>query len=391
MSKITSDRHFLPKFDQTLKDGRYTILRKLGEGVTASTWLVRDSIPEKYVAAKILTLEASREPGPVRERDFLRAISERAETSDAEGFDHLPALYDNFTIAVDGDVHGHLCLLQTLYSTSVSALRRSAPTKSLPVYMVRSIIYMTLQALKSLHSLRIVHTDVKLDNVLFSNARFSVDKDLDDYLAAQPAEMDSETGVAKAQPLPHSWGHDTNAHEAEKMTIALIDYGHGEWADKEPEAEGFCALALRPPEILLSSGFGTAVDIWAVGCLTFELMVGRWLFNPEDGGEDWSLEEDHLAKMMELTGQTRFPQPVLDRARLSEKYFDNKGNLLHIPELIPVPIEQAMSNYAIPGLTEEDINEGADFIRACLHLDHTQRKSAEELLKHPFAMKAFSC
>lgn len=36
--------HYQPRFGQTLKDGRYTVLRKLGEGITASTWLLQDSM-----------------------------------------------------------------------------------------------------------------------------------------------------------------------------------------------------------------------------------------------------------------------------------------------------------------------------------------------------------
>ena len=35
----------------------------------------------------------------------------------------------------------------------------------------------------------------------------------------------------------------------------------------------------------------------------FELLVGRSLSNPEDGGEDWRFEDDHLAKILELTGE----------------------------------------------------------------------------------------
>ena len=54
-------------------------------------------------------------------------------------------------------------------------------------------------------------------------------------------------------------------------------------------------------------------------------MVGRWLFHPEDGGEDWSIVDDHLAKMMELTGQLAFPKDVLDRAKRRDGYFDAHG------------------------------------------------------------------
>ena len=52
-------------------------------------------------------------------------------------------------------------------------------------------------------------------------------------------------------------------------------------------------------------------------------MVGRWLFDPEEG-EDWKLEDDHLAKMMEITGQA-FPAGMLERANLRKEYFDDAG------------------------------------------------------------------
>ncbi|KAF7289361.1 Kinase-like protein [Mycena indigotica] len=383
--RVMASTHYNPQLGATLKNERYTLLRKLGEGITAVSWLVRDSTAtgstKKYFAAKILSAEATAEPnGPAREREFLQSINDYADkVDDDEGLGYLPALFDSFN---EGP---HLCLILSLYSTSVSALRRSAPTKCLPVYMVRSIIYMTLHALGVLHNLEIVHTDVKLDNILFSNDRFFLDANLDKYLQQYPVQLSNP----EPQPIPHSWTYDTSAFEAEKMTVSLIDYGHAEWSEGTPLGENFCPLSLRPPEVLLSSGFGTAIDIWSVGCLTFELLVGRWLFHPEDGGDDWTIEEDHLAKMQELTGQ-RFSADVLVRAKKGAEYFDSQGALVRIPELIPVSIEQAMQNYNISGLAEEDIKESADFIRACLQLDHTKRPTAGELLKHSFAMKAWN-
>lgn len=56
--------------------------------------------------------------------------------------------------------------------------------------------------------------------------------------------------------------------------------------------------------------------------------MGRWLFHPE-GGEEWTLEDDHLAKIMELTGQA-FPTKMLERAKLRNEYFDDDGMPLQL-------------------------------------------------------------
>jgi len=73
-------------------------------------------------------------------------------------------------------------------------------------------------------------------------------------------------------------------HFLSQRTILLNTY-LAQWAGKQPTVDTFSAPALRAPEIILRSDFGPKIDIWAVGCLTFELLVGRWLFDPEDGGE----------------------------------------------------------------------------------------------------------
>ena len=54
------------------------------------------------------------------------------------------------------------------------------------------------------------------------------------------------------------------------------------------------------------------------------MLVGRWLFHPEDGGEDFSLEDDHLAKMMEMTGE-QFTPAMIQRALHGGNHFDMNG------------------------------------------------------------------
>jgi serine/threonine-protein kinase SRPK3 len=56
---------------------------------------------------------------------------------------------------------------------------------------------------------------------------------------------------------------------------------------------------------------------------TFELITGHWLFHPA-AGVGWRREDDHLARMMELTGET-FGSELLQRSRPRNDYFDDAG------------------------------------------------------------------
>ncbi|KAJ3807982.1 kinase-like domain-containing protein [Lentinula aff. lateritia] len=313
-------------------DDRYTIIRKLGEGSTATTWLVHDARNPReisaYNAVKILTAEATQdvEHGLIRELEFLIDAHRR--------FEHVPILLDHLTVTGPaGD--RHLCLVQNLHSTSVSALRRSSPTNSLPVYMVRHLIYMALQGLTALHSLNILHTELRK------------------FLADNPVEM--ANGFPKSQPIPHKWTYNSSAYETELISVTLGDLGHAQRAGEQPMTDLFSALALRAPEL--------------IGFFSCSGYMGDRLPCGEPG---WNVEDDHLAKMMELTGQ-RFPPDMIARAKNRDKYFDNDGNLLRIHDLKPITIEQAMRNYKIPGLTEHHIG-----------LDYKERATSSELILHPF-------
>jgi hypothetical protein len=57
---------------------------------------------------------------------------------------------------------------------------------------------------------------------------------------------------------------------------------------------------------------------------TFELLTGRCLFSPQ-GGQTRRHEDDQLAKMMELTGET-FSEKLLSVSRNKHEYFDNDGD-----------------------------------------------------------------
>jgi len=187
----------------------------------------------------------------------------------------------------------------------------------------------------------------------------------------------------QSQPIPHPFHWDDPDTIVETYTVCLTDLGSAQWLGKEPATRNISPYALRAPEVILGADYGTKVDIWSLGCMVFELITGRWLFHPAPGGT-WLLEDDHLAKIIELAGET-FSDEVLARCKKRDAYFDENGKLLRIGELSPMTLEQAMINYGLP---EGDAAPAAAFIRTCLRLNPEQRSTAKDLLNHSWLNRA---
>jgi serine/threonine-protein kinase SRPK3 len=130
---------------------------------------------------------------------------------------------------------------------------------------------------------------------------------------------------------------------------------------------------------------------------TFELLVGHQLFKLDDTSSR-SLEVDHLAQMMKLTGET-FSSAMLGRAQYRSKYFDEQGwvrSHIHLPStgvlapgyllnIGPVAgkgIEATLVAYGV--LPDSSIGVAASFISACLRLDPSERETVEELEHYPW-------
>ncbi|EKM54810.1 uncharacterized protein PHACADRAFT_258927 [Phanerochaete carnosa HHB-10118-sp] len=345
----------------------YKLQVKLGGGAHSTTWLTSSTNRRgstQYRAAKLLSRDATQEVhrGIMLEVEAMKKLREHGD------FPGLPMLHDDFEFLGGA----HICLVMNVLGSDIGSFRRSADNKALPLNVVRTIMRQVTAATAYLHKCGIVHTDIKPDNILFHTSMGA--QEIDSWLS----NVGDETEV---HPLPNNWATDCGPEEAEKIKVSLVDLGQCQWVGQTPTVQQFSAYSLRAPEVILQCDIGPGIDIWAIGCVVFEMLVGRWLFHPIAGDEDWTLEDDHLAKMMELTGE-QFSARMLARSRLREQYFDDQGNLLRVEELYPVAIEDAMANYKI--LPQEEVGPAANFVRHCCRLDPEDRPTAETLVNHPW-------
>lgn len=114
----------------------------------------------------------------------------------------------------------------------------------------------------------------------------------------------------------------------------------------------------RAPEVFVgNSNYTTAVDIWSIGCIFAELILGQPLFNGNQ-------EIDVLTKIYQLLGTS---------------------------EQVPYSFLKDLSGHKIKDLNKFETlfsnlldNDGLDLISKMLVLDPEVRISAYEALEHPF-------
>ena len=142
--------YFSAQPGQTLKDGTWTISRKLGWGPRSSTWLVIDK-NNLHRALKILTAATTADPNAKNERHFVLKAMKAVPSG-------VPELLETFE-EKDNRGRRHFCLLFRLLGPSVEDLRQGNVYhgQKLPVHIVQKVIGDISDRLANLATQNIIH------------------------------------------------------------------------------------------------------------------------------------------------------------------------------------------------------------------------------------------
>ena len=189
-------------------------------------------------------------------------------------------------------------------------------------YTIKSFLFQLLQGIAFCHKHRVLHRDLKPQNLLIN--------------------MDGELKLADFG-LARGFGIPVKKYTHEVVTL---------W--------------YRPPDILLgSTRYSSQVDVWGVGCIFAEMCTGRPLFC---GAND----ADQLLKIFKVLGtptpvdwpmMTELPEYVVKYGKEGLPTFAGKKLHLAVPRL--------------PRL-------GLELLERMLQCDPSKRIGAREAMSHPF-------
>lgn len=149
------------RIGETFKDGRYTVLHKLGWGHFSTVWMVSDAVSGTQAALKVVK-SASHYTDAARDEVQLLAKAKEKDPADER---HCCRLLDSFDHV---GPHGrHVCMVFEVLGDNLLALIRAYNHRGIPVDVVRHLTRQVLIALDFLHtSCSIIHTDLKPENVM---------------------------------------------------------------------------------------------------------------------------------------------------------------------------------------------------------------------------------
>jgi serine/threonine-protein kinase len=227
-----------PLLGQTLA-GRYVIHKKLGEGGMGAVYLATHNLLEKQVALKVLHGEFARKP------DLVERFMQEAKSASRIRHENVIDISD-FGTTPEGLVFFAMELLKG-HDLHEEIARARMAGQLLPWERSKRIFLQICAALGAAHALGIVHRDLKPENIY-----------LVDFLGEPDFVKLLDFGIAKQTEV---------AEGDRKLTKTGMLFGTPEYMS---------------PEQARGETVDQRVDVYAMGCILFQLVTGRVPFEAEN-------------------------------------------------------------------------------------------------------------
>ncbi|GJJ15014.1 hypothetical protein Clacol_009287 [Clathrus columnatus] len=310
----------------------------------------------------------------------------------------LPILRDYFD--QQGHHGRHYYFLTDPLSTNIHTLRLSAPTGRLGVHIVKPILACRVEALEALHLRNIIHADLKADDLFWAPNMTSIEEMIDKNPPILDGTFTTDNGeypILRPEPFQSGFSWDVTPCTAELIQVMLSNFDAelkkhvhiAVWADKPKLVGDIGSLALRAPENIIRAECGKEIDIWAIGCMTYELITGESLFQSQDI-PGLTPDESLLLLQFAVTGET-LSKDIIDQSRVRDKFFNSEGEFIKSSANIypDRSMKERLTERCGENLTERQINAAARFIRDCLRLNPRDRPTVDELSMHSWLSMAF--
>lgn len=240
---------------------RYEVLKIIGKGSFGQVVKAYDHKNHQHVALKMVRNEKRFHRQAQEEIRILKHL--RAQ--DRMNSMNIIHMYDYFVF------RNHMCITFELLYINLYELIKKNKFQGFSIQLVRKFAHSLLKCLDALYKHKIIHCDMKPENVLLK--------------------------------------------QQGRSGIKVIDFGSSCFENQRVYTY-IQSRFYRAPEVILGAKYDMAIDMWSLGCILAELFTGFALLPGED-------EADQLACIIELIGMP--PKKILENSKRAKNFISAKG------------------------------------------------------------------
>ena len=298
---------------------RYEILKLIGQGSFGQVVECYDYKRNEKVAVKIIKNKKRFHQQAMTEIKILQQLRE----NDLENKYNVVKIKNYFQF------RQHICICFELLSINLFELQKQNEFEGLSITLIHRFTVQLLVCLQYLSSQKIIHCDLKPENILLK--------------------------------------------DTEKALISIIDFGTSCF-ENEKLYSYVQSRFYRAPEVILGNLYTTAIDMWSLGCILVELVIGKPLFVGD-------CEHDQLLCIIEVLGTP--PRSMLSKATKRDLFFDSQLQ----PQMVGLTKKEGVVKVntrplrcILEGCSEEFI----EFVQKCLTWVPQERLKPLEGLDQPW-------
>ncbi|MCJ1404769.1 hypothetical protein MMC11_007995 [Xylographa trunciseda] len=257
-------RNFYPVNPGDIFHGKYEITAKLGYGSSSTVWLARDIKRQmwrspRYLAVKVKTCNFADEDAADHELNISRHIAQANPSH--KGLPYVRTIIDNFRVS--GPHGNHVCLVFEAMREPLRLFERRCKNGRLSLDLLKIYLRVLLMGLDYLHTeCHIIHTDLKLDNIMVGFENTSV---IEDFARAQlqnpmPRKLQDGRLVYQSQ-------NDFGPLKSYYILPKIADLGSAQYGNNGVLIHPIQPDPYRAPEVILGAGWTYSADIWNLGAV----------------------------------------------------------------------------------------------------------------------------
>lgn len=303
---------------------QYEVLEVIGKGSFGQVIRAFDHKTNQHVAIKIIRNKTRFLNQAVVELNILEELRKK----DPDGTHNVIHMLDYAYF------RKHLCITFELMSLNLYELIKKNNYQGFSISLIRRFCNSIVKCLRLLYLENIIHCDLKPENILLKQRGSS--------------------------------------------SIKVIDFGSSCYSDRKVYTY-IQSRFYRSPEVILGLTYGTAIDMWSLGCILAELYTGFPLFPGEN-------EVEQLACIMEILGLP--PEDLINTASRKRLFFDSRGYPRCITNLKGRKRKPGSKTLAQALRCSDSLF--IDFISRCLIWDPEKRMTPDEAARHKWLQPSTS-